>query len=368
MNNAPNQVPRFSNIEASRILAMFLIVAHHFAVHGGVPIWKGDFPMSGNYYFTQLFSTGGKIGVDLFVLITGYFICNKISKLSSLVYLWISTFFYVFLFYLVFTVVGIKEFTWSGLISCFFPIRNDFYWFISAYFVLILASPFLTLTIRSLGGKKLLALILVFGLIWSVIPTITTRTEYYGSSLLWFIYLFFVGAYLRTKLERYRFSTLKAVLLATVPWLCVAGLIWIADMSNRSSWNIGFVDWFTFANMTSIFTLLSSLGLFILFKQWRLGYFPWINKVAAAMLGVYLIHENPTLYPWLWKTVFNINEHLNEPYFIPYALGVTTVVFTIFTLIEMVREKYMRKWFKRVLMPKLAPIDSKIQRFFDSPN
>ena len=44
MNNAPNQVPRFSNIEASRILAMFLIVAHHFAVHGGVPIWKGDFP------------------------------------------------------------------------------------------------------------------------------------------------------------------------------------------------------------------------------------------------------------------------------------------------------------------------------------
>ncbi len=45
------------------------------------------------------------------------------------------------------------------------------------------------------------------------------------------------------------------------------------------------------------------------------------------MLGVYLIHENPTLYPWLWKTVFNINEHLNEPYFIPYALGVTTVVF-----------------------------------------
>ena len=79
MNNAPNQVPRFSNIEASRILAMFLIVAHHFAVHGGVPIWKGDFPMSGNYYFTQLFSTGGKIGVDLFVLITGYFICNKIT-------------------------------------------------------------------------------------------------------------------------------------------------------------------------------------------------------------------------------------------------------------------------------------------------
>ena len=106
------------------------------------------------------------------------------------------SFFYVFLFYLVFTVVGIKEFTWSGLISCFFPIRNDFYWFISAYFVLILASPFLTLTIRSLGGKKLLALILVFGLIWSVIPTITTRTEYYGSSLLWFMlvwgYLFLV--------------------------------------------------------------------------------------------------------------------------------------------------------------------------------
>ncbi len=364
MDRRLTQVPRFSNIEASRILAMFLIVAHHFAVHGGVPIWQGDFPMSGNFYLSQMLSTGGKIGVNLFVLITGFFICNKISKLSSLVYLWISTFFYVFLFFVIFTLLGFNQFSWPGFFSCFFPIRNDFYWFVSAYFVLILASPFLTLSIQSLGERRILALLLVFGLIWSVIPTLTTKAEYYSSSLLWFFYLFFAGAYLRFKLENFRLGTIKGLMLAFVPWLFIAGIVWIADINNRSNYGIGYIDWFTFANMTSIFSLLSAVGFFILFKEWRLGYHPWINKIASAMLGVYLIHENPLLRHWLWKTVFNVQQHLNESYFFVYAFAVIVSVFIVCTLIEIAREFYMRKWFKSKVLPLLLPWDSRIQRFF----
>ncbi|MFR6252125.1 MAG: acyltransferase family protein [Parasutterella excrementihominis] len=81
------KAPRQSNLELSRILAMYLIVMHHFSVHGGVPIWSGSAPLSFNFYLDQLLSTGGKIGVNLFVLITGYFLAKKFSKFSSLIYL-----------------------------------------------------------------------------------------------------------------------------------------------------------------------------------------------------------------------------------------------------------------------------------------
>ena len=109
----------------------------------------------------QLLSTGGKIGVNLFVLITGYFLAKKFSKFSSLVYLWIKTFSYVIIFFLLFCALGLHPFSWSSLVSCFFPIRNDFYWFVSAYFLLILLSPFITIGIKALGQRKLFAFLLI---------------------------------------------------------------------------------------------------------------------------------------------------------------------------------------------------------------
>lgn len=363
-NGGVMNTPRFSNIECSRILAMFLIVAHHFSVHGGVPIWQGDFPLSFNFYLTQMISTGGKVGVDLFVLITGYFMASKISKLSSLVYLWLTTFFYVIIFFLVFCLFGIHEFSWSGLLACFFPIRNDFYWFVSTYFLLVLFSPFLTYLIQALGEKKLLAFLITFGIVWSVVPTITTKPEYYSSTLLWFIYLFCTGAYLKSFLHARHLSNFKTFLTLCATWSFLGFLIWLADINNRASTFIGYIDWFTFANMTSIFSLVIAICCFILFKQWNLSYKPWVNNVATAMLGVYLIHESPIVYPWLWSSVFNVREHLSSDWYSLYALIVISTVFIVCTLMDLLREHYMRQWFNGSLLPFLKPYDLKIKEFF----
>lgn len=56
---------RQSNIELLRIIAMVMIVGHHFAVHG----WEGGFPypsISVNRLWIQFIQMGGKIGVNVF--------------------------------------------------------------------------------------------------------------------------------------------------------------------------------------------------------------------------------------------------------------------------------------------------------------
>ena len=71
---------RQSNIELLRIITMFFIVAHHFAVHSGF-----DFPVntiSINRLWIQFIQIGGKIGVDIFVLISFVFkkIINTVQR------------------------------------------------------------------------------------------------------------------------------------------------------------------------------------------------------------------------------------------------------------------------------------------------
>ena len=61
---------RDSNIELLRIIAMFIIIIHHYTVHNGIDNFS--LPIGGNRFILEI-TRLGNIGVILFVFITGYF-------------------------------------------------------------------------------------------------------------------------------------------------------------------------------------------------------------------------------------------------------------------------------------------------------
>ena len=62
---------RKSNFELLRIIAMIMIVFHHFAIFSES---KFDINLiTLNRLWNQFIRMGGKIGVNIFVLISGYF-------------------------------------------------------------------------------------------------------------------------------------------------------------------------------------------------------------------------------------------------------------------------------------------------------
>ncbi|WP_189244288.1 acyltransferase family protein [Streptococcus macedonicus] len=77
---------RNSNIELLRIISMLLIVSHHFSVHGSFE--SLDSITMFNKVWLQFIQLGGKIGVNIFVIISGYFLIqsskNKLSKVLKL--------------------------------------------------------------------------------------------------------------------------------------------------------------------------------------------------------------------------------------------------------------------------------------------
>lgn len=76
-----NTLQRQSNIELFCIIVMLGIVAHHFVVNSGLLDLMLPTLEYSNDVYLWLFGMWGKVGINCFVLITGYFMCTIIDKL-----------------------------------------------------------------------------------------------------------------------------------------------------------------------------------------------------------------------------------------------------------------------------------------------
>lgn len=78
-NVKENKKKRESNLELFRIIVMLLIIAHHYVANSGLMSEQYLFaaPTSLKSIFLFSFAAFGKIGINCFVLITAFFMCEK---------------------------------------------------------------------------------------------------------------------------------------------------------------------------------------------------------------------------------------------------------------------------------------------------
>ena len=125
---------RESNFELLRIVSMLFIILHHFVYYSDYQIGQ---VVNLNDFVLIFFKSGGKLGVILFVMITGYYkIKSKESKYSKLVGLELQVLFYslgIFIFVMIF---GNRAFLWTEFSKLLLPNVSKTYWFFSSYFIL----------------------------------------------------------------------------------------------------------------------------------------------------------------------------------------------------------------------------------------
>lgn len=145
---------------------------------------------------------GGKLGVNVFVLISGYYLIHndrKIFDISKTVKFVGQVWFYSVAILIVSVICGLESMENIGIRSCIetlFPITFSQWWFASAYFVLYLIHPFLNVLLRGMDKALYQKLILLLVVCWSIIPTFTT-SYYQSNSFLWFVTLYVIAGYLR---------------------------------------------------------------------------------------------------------------------------------------------------------------------------
>ena len=347
-----NTSPRNSSFELLRIISMVMIVFHHFAVNfavrGG---WEWDVPsLSISHLWYNFIIMGGKIGVDIFVLISGYFLVNRTGSLFDLkrvLKLWGQVFFYSFTIYVIFCFMGISDLGVKTLIKVFFPITFSYWWFASTYLVLFLIHPFLNKLIHSLDKRTYQSLLVLLIVCWCIIPTFTT-SEYQGNDLSWFITLYAISGYARIYGFHPEFRSKHYFILC--------GLFSVLTYLSSVVFTILGTKWSVFASNARYFfgqeklsVLLCAFTLFMAFSKLKMRYHKGINIIASATFGVYLIHENEFVKDFLWVRVFQ-NAPYQDPFLlILYSIGVVIAVYTGCTLIDLLRQQIVEKAFMKIV-------------------
>lgn len=330
-------IKRQSNFELLRVLAMIMIVAHHYVLNGSLEYSS----LTLNSSILKFVSIGGKIGVDIFVLISGYFLVNsgmkkiKLFKLFMQVEFWgvvTSIFFGLYLFSINF--IGYKDLAVSFVKSVFW-IKTSF-WFARVYLFLYILHPFINLVIKNINKGQHLKLIIFLLFIWSVLPKIEFSTI---GELDWFVLLYLISAY--TKLycgERFK-HTKKLCIIAVVLYIVVfISAIFLEIVGLK----IPFIatESMTMASMESPFILIISYCIFVAFRNINF-YSKIINKIASATFGVYLIHTSGVSRIFFWKYLFDNKGYANSNFLILHIIVSVALVYIICTVLELLRIRYI---------------------------
>ncbi len=337
---------RQSNIELLRIIAMFMIVAHHIAVHSGF-IFSSD-SITANRLWIQFIQMGGKIGVNIFVLISGYFgITTSSIKGNKVIRLWLQIFTYSAFFFLINLMLLHQSFGINDLLKSFLPISFSAWWFASTYFILYILSPFINQFFNSLSQKAYLKTLLLLTILWCILPTFISQNMQ-SNPLLWFVFLYALSGYLRLHLNISKYkSKLCFIYTGILILLTYLSAVIFDILGTKFSFFSNHATYFY--DMQKLPVFLVSVLLFLGFLNLKISYKPIINVISSATFGVYLIHENMYIRYFLWKTLFKNQAYNNSSFLIIYTLLQIIIVFVICTLIELFRIYVIEKiYIKRI--------------------
>lgn len=335
-------INRNTSIELLRIISMIMIMFHHFAYHGNFEWNFNEVTLPHLWY--DFILMGGKVGVDIFVLISGYFLIENTEKLfqpKKLLKFWGQVVFYSIMTYLLSVMLRLNAFEIKQLIKVCLPITYPGWWFASTYFMLYLIHPFLNKLLHGLSKTEYQYLILMMVLCWSIIPTATTQL-FESNSLLWFVTLYGIAGYVNLyggnqKLQsKHYFSLYFMVLIITY----TVSTTFLFLGTKKEEWSTHAIDFFEIERLP---ILLMAITLFMGFVTLKMNYHKWINMIASATFGVYLIHDSSYIRYYLWTNIFKINQYQDSTFLILYSILVVFILYVSCTMIDLIRKKSVEK-------------------------
>ncbi len=331
------------SIEMLRLLAMMMVVSLHFLAKGRLLPALTE-PMNGQGYLAWFLESFSIMAVDVYVLISGYFLVETGFRCRRVISLVLQVMFYTCLIPVLLLAAGYLkpgEITFYNILQYVFPTNMLHYWFVSAYVLMFLFTPVLNAAVHAMRKTQLQAAIGILLLMESVSKTvIPVRLELdnLGYDALWFLVVYLIAAYIRLygisffegktekNVGKEEFSgtvsggkrltgEVKALFCFFLSGFAIYGLtLLIRGAFFLTGQFENFIE--SAYGYNHLLTVCGAVSLFYVFKNRRIREnkaTSFLCRLAPCTFGVYLIHEHVHIrYEWpRWLGADSCNSPLS---------------------------------------------------------
>jgi len=340
--------PRMANLELLRCVAMMMVVMLHFLGKGNL---LGDLtardmaPVGVVAWLLEAFSI---VAVNVYMLISGYFLCESSFKLSRLIRLWLQVWFYSVGIGLLAVGLGLLtevSFDTHYLLTLIFPISMGHYWFMTAYVFLYLLLPIVGMAARQMTKAQMKVvlglLFFAFCILKSVLP-LRLEMDGQGYDVLWYLCVFMAAAYIR----RFEVPFLEKKRNAILLYVAACFLIFAVTFALRAVFlKTGSLELMLKMcyEYNHVLTFAASAGLFSCFIGLRIPekIGGLVCKISPYTLGVFLLHENLGV-RYAWQKWFGTDNIQTVAHLVLRALTAVVIVFVVGVIVDFIRDKMMK--------------------------
>lgn len=331
---------RESGMELFRILVMLAIVMHHYIINSPFMESIMQDPLTMKSIGSSVFGMWGKVGINCFVMITGWYMCTSRITKRKYAKLLGEVMFYKVVITVVYVALGMCTLSF-GLWRDLLPVTVVGSEFVSAYLVFYLLIPFLNILIHNMGKRQHALLLLLLLGVYSLLGTgvIGVTVNY----VTWFSVLYLLMAYMRLHGLPFNISHRQWGWLSVAMMALAILLTWlVAWLSAYGGKNLE--PWFFVADCNKCFSWLVALCCFMWFKGLDISYRSWINTIASTTFGVLLIHANriPCNRDWC-EELFKRDEAFLSPYWWLWGFASCVMMFSACSVIDYLRIRYVER-------------------------
>jgi len=345
---------RESNMELLRILAMVFIVIFHY-------IYKSNFQyteLTVNNLFIKSGWFLGELGVNLFMLITGYYLCKSKTSIKKIIILILEVWFYNFLNCFIDYQMGNKEI--FDDLTMFFPIITGRYWFITAYLLIYGLSNYFNKLISMFKKRDYQKFLFINLLFWCFIPTVfglfynSSESLPFYNRFIWLSVVYFIGAYIRIYNIKFFNSKVKSLIVSGLTFILMLLSIIFIDSFKDIFREIGTRETAYFWTTNNLLMVILSISIFMFFRNLNIKSNTVINTVSSTTLGVYLLHDG-ILNRRIWLDLFKNDIFIYNSYWYFYVIMATVIIFGLGVIIDLLRQLLEKITVKKIINFNIWP-------------
>lgn len=337
------KLPRQSNIELLRMVAMFLVLlvhADYFSL--GAPTIIDIQTNTIDSFIKILFESISIVCVNVFVLISGWFGINPSYK-GILNFLFQCIFFLTGL-YIITNIIGVNTISLKGLAGCVFATKLN--WFIKAYLLLYVISPILNHFVNNSCQKEYKYVLTGFFLFTCTYGWIgAAEFMMQGYSTISFIGLYLLARYIKLYSPSWSKYHIKHDI---VIYLSIVFIV--SALTFTPPLYFGVKIPLNFYSYISPTTIIGAVYLLLAFSKINIQN-KFINWCGASCFAVFLIHVSPSTL-WHYKGLFvKLHDSLKTLEYWGITLIILVCIFIIAILIDKVRIKCWENCWNKVFSP-----------------